>query len=116
MTGQLQSPAVIEGVTDVAAGERAKARGMARAARATAPDWATACDAAIRTMARRGTEFQAADLIDEGLVDEPAHPSQWGPRFQAAERDGVIEAAGAARSRRATVRASLCHTWRGRAA
>lgn len=113
---QLQSPAVVEGVTDLAAGERAKARGMGRAAARTAPDWATACDAAIRLMARRHVPFQAADLIAEGLVDEPEHPSQWGPRFQAAATAGVIEEAGYARSKRATVRASICHTWRGTAA
>lgn len=116
MSGQqLQFSAVVEGVIDAAAGERAKRRGMRRAAKRTAPGWATACDAAIRTMARRGVEFQAADLIAEGLVDEPAHPSQWGPRFQAAAAAGVIEEAGFARSKRATVRASLCHTWRGQA-
>jgi hypothetical protein len=110
---QLQFPAVVEGATDAAAGERAKARGMARAAAATAPDWAAACDAAIRLLAARGEPFQAADLIAEGLVDEPVSPSQWGPRFQAAAREGVIEAAGTARSKRATVRASLCLIWRG---
>lgn len=111
---QLQLPAVVEGITDAATGERAKACGMARAAKATPPDWATACDAAIGILAARGVEFQAADLVAEGLVDEPEHPSQWGPRFQAAAHAGVIEAVGYARSKRATVRASVCRTWRGR--
>ncbi|MFI0718885.1 hypothetical protein [Streptomyces sp. NPDC021224] len=110
---QLQLSAVVEGVTAPAAGELAKARGMRQAERATPPGWATACDAAIRVLAARGTEFQAADLIAEGLVDEPVSPSQWGPRFQAAAREGVIRPAGVARSKRATVRASLCLTWRG---
>ncbi|CAG6392736.1 hypothetical protein NMG29_06470 [Streptomyces cocklensis] len=110
---QLRFPAVVEGTVDPASGERAKARGMRQAAGATPPPWADACDAAIRVLAARGVEFQAADLIAEGLVDEPVSPSQWGPRFQAAARDGVIEAAGVARSKRATVRASLCLVWRG---
>jgi hypothetical protein len=110
---QLQFPAVVEGVIAPAAGGRAKARGMRKAALGTPPPWADACDAAIRVLAARGAPFQAADLIAEGLVDEPTSPSQWGPRFQAAAREGVIETAGVARSKRATVRASLCLLWRG---
>jgi hypothetical protein len=46
-------------------------------------------------------------------VDEPALPSQWGPRFQKAANDGVIEHVSYARSKRATVRSSICQTWRG---
>lgn len=113
---QLQIPVTIPGTVSAAAGDRAKARGMARAAAHTTPDWATACQAAIRLMARRGVVFQAADLIAEGLVDEPDSPQRWGPAFSAAARAGVIVEAGFARSKRATVRSSLCHTWRGRRA
>ena len=99
---------------DPAAGAAAKAVGMSEADGATAQDWRDACDDAIATMAARGIEFQAADLIAENLVGEPAHPNQWGPRFLAAARHGVIERVDSASSKRATVRASLCRTWRGR--
>lgn len=116
MTRQLQFPLLVEGVINSAAGARAKSAGMAEAAAHTRPDWAAACDAAIAVMARRGTEFQAADLIKEGLVDEPEHPNQWGSRFRAAAHARVIESAGYARSKRATVHQSLCHQWRGTAA
>lgn len=113
MTGQLQFPLDVPGTVAPAAGERAKADGMATAAARTPADWAADCDRAIRTMAARGVEFQAADLIAEGLVDEPDHPNRWGPRFLAAQAAGVIEAVGYAKSKRATVHASICRTWRG---
>lgn len=98
------------------AGERAKTVGMSEADCATTDDWKTECDAAIEQLAATGQEFQAADLVEQGLVREPAHPSQWGPRFQAAARREVIESVSAAPSKRATVHKSLCRTWRGRAA
>lgn len=98
---------------DPAAGAAAKAVGMSEADGATPQDWRDACDDAIATMAARGIEFQAADLIEQNLVWEPAHPNQWGPRFATAARHGVIEAVNAAPSKRATVHASLCRTWRG---
>jgi hypothetical protein len=110
---QTQIAEPVQGVVDPAASAAAKARGMAQAAAATPVPWAQACDEAIRTMAERGIEFQAADLIAEHLVDEPLLPAQWGPRFQAAARAGVIEKCDSARSKRATVRASLCWSWRG---
>lgn len=113
MTGHLQIPAVLEGVIDVAVGERAKTVGMAAAASRTDQSWASRCDEAIRTMAARGAVFQAADLIAEGLVDEPEHPAQWGARFVKAAHDGVIVSAGFAKSKRATVHRSICHQWVG---
>lgn len=113
---QLQFPLVVEATVNAAAGARAKSAGMALAAEHTRPDWATACRSAIETMARRGIPFQAADLIAEGLIDEPEHPSQWGPAFGWAARAGVIEAAGAVPSKRATVHRSLCRQWTGTAA
>jgi len=113
MTGQMQFTLPVQGVIDPAAGERAKRAGIAQADAGVDVSWADACDNAIAVMARRGTEFQAADLIKEGLVDEPDHPNRWGPRFGKAARDGVIEDAGAVRSKRATVHSSLCHSWRG---
>lgn len=113
MTSRLQTSQPVEGAINPAAGERAKSAGMAEAAANTRPDWASACDAAIEVMARRGTEFQAADLIREGLVEEPDHPNRWGSRFQKAANDHVIEPVGVAQSKRATVHKSLCHTWRG---
>ncbi|RKN40765.1 hypothetical protein [Streptomyces hoynatensis] len=112
-TGQLQFPTVIHGTVNPAAGEAAKQVGTARAEAATDVSWAEACDAAIETMAARGFPFQAADLIAEGLVDEPEHPNQWGARFGAAARHGIIRDAGAVPSKRATVHKSLCKQWIG---
>ncbi|KAB8162947.1 hypothetical protein FH609_004265 [Streptomyces sp. 3MP-14] len=114
MTGtQLQLPAVVQGAVDPAAGRAAKTAGMARAQAATAPSWAAACQAAIAVMAKRGVPFQAADLLKEGLLDEPEHPNQWGPQFGAAARRGVIRPAGYVQSKRATVKASACRQWIG---
>lgn len=111
---QLQIPMEpVLGVVSPAAAEAAKTEGIARAEVNTSPDWATACRAAIETMARRGTPFQAADLIAEGLVDEPDHPARWGAAFNAAARAGVIEEAGYVRSKRATVHGSICKQWTG---
>jgi hypothetical protein len=113
MTGQLQFPEPTQGTINPATGQAAKERGMSLAAANTTPSWADACDAAIALMAARGEVFQAADLIAEGLVDEPALPAQWGPRFAKAARDGVIEHVSFAPSKRATVHRSICKTWRG---
>ncbi|WP_109000827.1 hypothetical protein [Streptomyces rishiriensis] len=113
---QLQFPEPVPGAISPAAGETAKADGIARAAANTPPDWATACRAAIELMARRGTPFQAADLIAEGLVDEPDSPARWGAAFMAAAKAGVIEHAGVVQSTRATVHRSLCRQWTGTAA
>ncbi|MEU8537554.1 hypothetical protein [Streptomyces parvulus] len=114
-TEQLQFPEAIHGAVDPAAGETAKADGMALAAANTTIEWADACAAAIKLMARRGVVFQAADLIAEGLVDEPDSPARWGPAFLRASRAGVIEAAGVTQSKRATVHRSLCRAWQGTA-
>jgi hypothetical protein len=113
---QLQIPMEpVQGAVSAEAGEAAKADGIARAAENTAPDWATACRGAIELMARRGQPFQAADLIAEGLVDEPDSPARWGAAFMAAAKAGVIEHAGVVASRRATVHRSLCRQWTGTA-
>ncbi|AWT42605.1 MULTISPECIES: hypothetical protein [Streptomyces] len=110
---QLQLPIATQGTVSAAAAQAAKADGIARAAANTSPDWATACRAAIELMARRGVPFQAADLIAEGLVDEPDHPARWGAAFNGAARAGVIEEAGYVRSKRATVHGSICKQWTG---
>jgi hypothetical protein len=112
---QLQFPEPAQGTVNPAAGEAAKADGMALAQANTPIEWADACAAAIKLMARRGTEFQAADLIAEGLVDEPDSPNRWGPAFLRAAAAGVIEAHGYAKSKRATVHSSICRTWQGTA-
>ncbi|MFC9285672.1 hypothetical protein [Streptomyces sp. NPDC057052] len=114
---QLQIPMEpVQNTVSPAAGEAAKTDGIARAAANTPPDWATACRGAIELMARRGTPFQAADLIAEGLVDEPDNPARWGAAFMAAAKAGVIEHAGVVASTRATVHRSLCRQWTGTAA
>jgi hypothetical protein len=116
MTQQLQFPESPQGTISPAAAETAKQDGIARATANTPPDWATACRGAIELMARRGQPFQAADLIREGLVDEPDHPARWGAAFNNAARAGVIEEAGYVRSKRATVHGSICKQWTGTAA
>ncbi|WP_045562330.1 hypothetical protein [Streptomyces sp. FxanaA7] len=116
MSTQLQFPEPPRGTVSPAAAEAAKQDGIARAAANTAPDWATACRNAIELMARRSTPFQAADLITEGLIDEPDHPARWGAAFNAAAKAGVIEEAGYVRSKRATVHGSICKQWTGTAA
>jgi len=113
---QLQFSEPVEGTVSIAAGEAAKADGMALAAANTTPEWADECAAAIEVMARRGVVFQAADLIAEGLVNEPDSPNRWGPAFLRASKAGVIESAGVQQSRRATVHRSLCRAWQGTAA
>ncbi|MGW2908775.1 hypothetical protein ACWC91_41365 [Streptomyces sp. NPDC001204] len=115
MTEQLQFSLPVTGTVNPAAGEAAKADGMALAQANTPIEWGDACAAAIELMARRGTEFQAADLIAEGLVDEPNSPNRWGPAFLRAAAAGVIEARGYAKSKRATVHSSICRTWTGTA-
>lgn len=115
MTEQLQFSEPVQGVVDPDAGEAAKTDGMALAEANTTWEWADACAAAIEQMARRGVEFQAADLIAEGLVDEPDSPNRWGPAFLRAASAGVIEACGYAKSKRATVHSSICRTWQGTA-
>lgn len=115
MTQQLQFPEPVQGTISPAAAETAKQDGIACATANTPPDWATACRAAIELLARRGQPFQAADLIREGLVDEPDHPARWGAAFNNAARAGVIEEAGYVRSKRATVHGSICKQWTGTA-
>ncbi|MGW9638861.1 hypothetical protein ACWHAU_06840 [Streptomyces albidoflavus] len=110
---QLQFPTPIAGAVDPAAGETAKRTGIARAVENTPADWAVACRAAIEEMARRGRPFQAADLIAEGLVDEPDSPARWGGAFSSAAAAGVVEHAGVVPSARATVHRSLCRQWIG---
>jgi hypothetical protein len=113
VTQQLQFPEPVQGAVSATAAETAKQDGIARATANTQPDWATACRAAIELMARRGIPFQAADLITEGLIDEPDHPARWGAAFNNAARAGVIEEAGFVRSKRATVHGSICKQWTG---
>jgi hypothetical protein len=114
MTGQLQfeMPAVA-GTVDPAAGERAKARGMALAEAATDVSWADACDAAIRVMAARRVPFQASDMVAEGLVDEPDDHHRWGPRFGAAARRGWITEYAIGKSKRRDTHRSRLVVWIG---
>jgi hypothetical protein len=97
------------------AGERLKAQGMAEADNATDDDWKSECDDGIAEMARRGIPFQAHDLVDQGLVREPADHHQWGPRFSYAARRGVIREVAATKSRRTASRSSRLVTWIGAA-
>jgi hypothetical protein len=108
---QLQIPEPVPGAINPAAGEAAKQRGMAQADEHTPDDWKARCDEAIRLMAARGVVFQAADLVS--LCGEPDHPNRWGPRFRKAARAGLICFVEYDRSKRATVRSSICKTWIG---
>lgn len=115
MSRQLQIQTPTHATISPAAGEAAKRAGTRRIGHLD-PVWAAKCDDAIEQMARRGVLFQAADLIREGLVEEPPHPNCWGPRFIRAARRGVVEHAQYTGSARATVHRSICHQWIGTAA
>lgn len=92
--------------------ESRKQQGMAQADAGTDQWWRDCCDRGISHLARTGRVFEAFDLIDLG-VPEPRHPSQWGPRFSAAAKRGVITAAGYGPSKRPTVAKSAVRLWRG---
>ncbi|MFV8127488.1 hypothetical protein [Streptomyces syringium] len=100
-------------LVDPVAADVAQQDGMDQATQGTDPAWAAQCQQAIRLAASLQLPFQAADLVAAGLVREPRHPNHWGPQFAAAHRDGVIDVHGTARSKRATVRNSLCREWIG---
>lgn len=95
------------------AGTPGQIDGMDQAAEHTEGDWAADCQKAIRVAADLGLPFQAADLVAARLVGEPAHPNHWGPQFAAAHRAGLIQPAGAAKSKRPSTRNSLCLLWVG---
>jgi hypothetical protein len=109
------------GTTDTASrinpvmGERLKNDGMTEADQATDDDWKERCDDAIDAMARRGLPFQASDLVELGLIEDPLNHHQWGPRFSYAARRGVIREAAATKSRRTASRSSRLVTWIGAA-
>lgn len=111
MTSQLKFPEPVHHVINPDAGEAAKQAGMKRIGHLD-PEWAAACDKRIAKFAARGIVFQAADLVEDGLA-EPPHPNCWGPRFAKATNAGVIQHAGYAQSKRATVHKSICHQWIG---
>lgn len=98
-----------------AMGERLKNDGMHDADQATDDDWKERCDDAIAAMARRGLPFQASDLIDLGLIEDPPNHHQWGPRFSHAARRGVIREIAAVKSKRTASRSSRLVTWIGAA-
>lgn len=81
------------------AGTAGQIDGMDQAAEHTEDDWVSTCQKAIRVAAR--------------LVGEPAHHNHWGPQFAAAHRAGLIQPAGAAKSKRPSTRNSLCLIWVG---
>lgn len=94
-------------------GDLLKADGMARAEQSTDDWWRSSCDQAIAEAARLGRPFQAFDLCEWFGLPEPRHPNQWGPRLSAAAKQGVIEAAGWAESKRPTTAKSAVRLWRG---
>ena len=102
-----------DGTVDLAAARAARDAALDNVADTTPDDWATRCQQAIATLAARGVPFQAADLVEQRLVDEPADHHQWGAQLQIAARAGTIRPAGYAPSRRATTKASACRQWIG---
>jgi hypothetical protein len=98
-----------------AMGARLKSDGMNEADQAADDDWKERCDDAINTMARRGQPFQASDLVELGLIEDPPNHHQWGPRFSYAARRGVIREVAATKSRRTASRSSRLVTWIGAA-
>jgi hypothetical protein len=98
-----------------AQGERLKADGMADADNVADNDWKERCDEAIANMAARSLPFQASDLVDLGLIEDPPNHHQWGPRFSHAARRGVIREVAAVKSKRTASRSSRLVTWIGAA-
>lgn len=74
--------------------------------------WLDCAWRAVREMADRGVEFEAADLVDLG-VPEPDHPNRWGALMRAAHTKHVIKPVGYKRSRRAARAGGVTRTWRG---
>lgn len=100
---------------DPATGERLKQQAIDEVDDATNDDWKAECDDAIAVMARRGTPFQASDLVLEGLITDPPDHHQWGARFAHAARRGVIREVAATKSKRTASRSSRLVTWIGAA-
>lgn len=100
-------------ITDPAIATAAQHDGMEAATEHTDAEWATECQRGIALAAALGLPFQAADLEAAGIVPEPRHPNHWGPQFAIAHRQGVVEPIGVAKSKRASVRNSLCRVWIG---
>ncbi|MFI6491269.1 hypothetical protein [Streptomyces sp. NPDC050564] len=109
------SPIATASRINPAMGEQLKNDGMHDADQATDQDWKERCDDAIDEMARRGSPFQASDLVDQGLIEDPPDHHQWGPRFSYAARRGVIREAAASKSKRTASHSSRLVTWVGAA-
>ena len=100
---------------DPIAGERLKNQGMTDADNAADSDWKERCDEAIANMAARSLPFQASDLVDLGLIEDPPNHHQWGPRFSHAAWRGVIREVAAVKSKRTASRSSRLVIWIGAA-
>lgn len=77
------------------------------------PAWRQRGLDAIAQLASTGVEFTAYDLIDRGLLDEPAHPNHMGALMNLARRQGLVRRVGYTQSRRPATRGSALATWRG---
>jgi hypothetical protein len=101
---------------DLAEALRDVNEGMADAAAATSPDWWKRAERAVLWLAREGVEFQAYDVVERFGMDEPDNPAkQWGSLLAALHKEGLIEPAGYAQSKRPTASKSAVRTWKGTA-
>ena len=85
--------------------------GMALADEAEPDQWKLAADLAIEILARGGERFTAEDV--RRLAGDPLHPAAFGPRVQAAVREGLIECVGFTTGERPLSRARVLRVYRG---
>ncbi|MCU1588885.1 MAG: hypothetical protein JWP11_141 [Frankiales bacterium] len=76
--------------------------------------WTMKAIEAVARLAASGMCFQAYDLIEQGLVEEPPSPQLWGALFNRAEADGKIVRVGTVPSKRHPRRRATVVSWRGR--
>lgn len=95
-------------------GRQLRDDGIRRTTRNMDPTWRAQVDQAINQLAATGEPF-TADSVRALGVPEPSSPQQWGARFQAAARAGVIRRIGYQPSQRASVHAHPVATWQGAA-
>lgn len=92
-------------------GEQLREEGVARADRATDPEWRDAADTMIRVLARNGVEFTAEEV--RAWVGDPPNPNAWGGRFLTAIKQGVIRRIGYRPAKRKEAHARVLAVYTG---
>jgi len=92
-------------------GEQLREKGVARADRATDPEWRDAADVMIGVLARGGHEFTAEDVRQ--WVGDPPNPNAWGGRFLMAMKKGIIRRIGYRPAKRKEAHARVLAVYTG---